>query len=360
MTGILQAQTIGGPFTNMVAYFPPMIFTAGDGHGGASCSGWVGSGSAVEVDTQYRDNGSSQWLAAPSSKAVNFSQGRKFDYWTGPVTDAYIFHDYTLASCQPIVGNENLNVQDSPTPSFPPFDDVIDFQAFFDNQFASGQSGASKDAVRNSLSWVTVSSQPGSPTAQARSVKCYSANQIQFGPDTDGRPAGVPLREFSQIRGRAWAVNPRLPVNEYQRIIYEQAFDIYQHFDNGGTVEVMFWTQNHLQAQSSIGPFVETVDFGDGKLWDLYVSTETLASGGAGDDHPYGIYYLQEQFQSGDAGWVDILAGLRYFNTNYVVSPDTPNPLDLPVWQVTHGWEIINTNFGPVPFRMLDYRLEIS
>lgn len=355
---VVDGTTIGGPFTKMIAYFPPAVITAGDGHGDASCSGWVGSGSPATADTAYADNGSSQWLTAPSSFAVNFTQGRKSDYWTGASTGSYTFHNYSAASCQPSAGNEFLDVPDSPAPVYGSF--PVDFQAFYDNQFDSGESGPSQDAVRNSRSWVTVSSQPGNPGARALSVKCYSANQVQFGPDTNGVPAGVPLSEFSKIRGRAWAANPLQPADEYQRVIYEEAFDCYQHYDNGGTVETMFWTYNHLQNPASIGPFVETVDLGSGPVWDLYVSTPTLAAGGAEDNHPYGIFYLQPQYQGDDIGWVDILRGMRYFSSNFAISAGTPNPLDLPVWQITHGWEIINTNFQPVPFQMLDYRLEIS
>ncbi len=351
-------RAIGGPFTRMIAYFPPVIVTAGDGHGGASCSGWVGSGSSVTADSAYADNGSSRWLTAPSGRYVNFTQGRKWDYWTGKSTGSYVFHDYSLASVQPAAGYEFLDVPDSPAPSYPPY--PVDFQAFYDNEFDSGEAGPSQSAVRNSRSWVTVSSQPGNPAARALSVKCYPANQVQFGPDSGGQPAGVPLSEFSRIRGRAWARNPLQPASEYQRVIYENAYDIYQHYDNGGTVETMFWTYNHLQNPASIGPYVETVDLGTGPVWDLYVSTATLASGGASDNHPYGIFYLQPDRQGDDIGWVDILKGLRYFSSYFVTSAGTPNPLDLPVWQITHGWEVVNTNFKPVPFGMSDYRLEIT
>ena len=351
----VDLPAIGGTYSHMVAYFPPPVIHAGSSSA-PSCSGWVGSGSAVAAETAYDDNGSSQWLAAPSSAFNNFTQGRKFDYWTGAIDGSYTFHDYSLGTCQPFAGNENLDVTDSPTPTYGDFD--ADFQAFYDNQFDSGESGPSQDAVRNSRSWVTVSSQPGDPAARPGSVKCYSANQVQFGPDSGGVPAGAPLAEFAKIRGRAWAANPLMPADEYQRVIYEEAFDVYQHYDNGGTVEVMFWTCNHLQDAASIGPLVETVNFGNGQLWDLYVSTNTLATGGSVDNHPYGIFLLQPQFQADDVGWVDILAGLRYFNSYFVISAGTPNPLDLPVWQVTHGWEIVNTDFGPVPFGMLDYRLE--
>lgn len=356
---VVSGATTGGPFTRMIAYFPPAVITAGDGHGGASCTGWVGSGSPAAADNAYADNGSSQWLTAPSSNYNNFTQGRKSDYWTLALpTGNYKVHDYSIATCEPHNGWEFTDVADSPNPSYGSFN--VDFQAFYDNEFDSGEGGATQNAIRNSSSWVTVASQPGPPSARALSVKGYSANQVQFGPDSGGMPAGVPLSEFSKIRGRAWAANPLQPADEYTRVIYEEAFDIYQHYDNGGTVETMFWTYNHFQNPASIGPHVETVDFGDGKLWDLYVSTPTLSGGGAEDNHPYGIFYLQPEYQGDNIGWVDILAGLRYFCSYFVASAITPNPLNLPVWQITHGWELVNTNFQPVPFQMTDYRLEIS
>jgi hypothetical protein len=349
----ITLPTIGGPFTAMIAYFPPMIIRAGTS-AAPSCSGWVGSGAGQRTDTAYTDNGSSQWLNAPSSNYNNFSQGRKVDHWTSATSQGnYKVHDYSLGSCEPFNGWEFTDVQDNPTPSFPPF--PIDFNAFYDNEFDTGEGGGAQNAVRNSTSWITVENQPGPPNARPLSVKGYSANQIQFGPSQ----AGVPLSSFNSIKARSWSVNPLTPADQYTNTVYEEAYDCYQHYDNGGTVEIMFWTYNHLQNPASIGPFVETVMI-SGIPWDLYVSSPTLAGGGTIDNHPYGIFYLQPAYQGDSIGWVNIRQGMRYFCSRYVKSVGTQNPLDLPLWQITHGWEVVNTNFRPTTFRMLDYKLVIT
>ena len=153
-------------------------------------------------------------------------------------------------------------------------------------------------------------------------MKSYPANQVNF-----TWPAFAPISSFKSIKAYADVDNP-----QGSGYIYEAAWDIYGHAHTsveGITLEIMFWTYNHGQDPliGSSGPAETGIDLnGDGKLWDLYMTPDTAATGGVTQNYSYGIWYLQDEYQE-DAGWVDILAGIRYFVANYVVAsgPDAPS-----------------------------------
>ena len=122
----------------------------------------------------------------------------------------------------------------------------------------------------------------------------------------------------------------------------------------------MFWQYNHNQ-DPYIGPLVETgVDLKDGRgpVWDLFMTADTAATGGLTDLYSYFIWYLQDEYQE-DAGWVNILYGLQYTAQYYVkTSGGAPaNPLDIPMYQITRGWEVCSTEYSPLDFRMNDYKI---
>ena len=129
---------------------------------------------------------------------------------------------------------------------------------------------------------------------------------------------------------------------------------------------MMFWTYNHAQDPhiGSSAPVETGIDLnGDGLPWDLYMTPDTAATGGVTGSYSYGIWYLQDAYQQPvERIWVDILAGLRYFLKYYVVAsgPGAPsNPLDIPLIQITRGWELCGTNYSPLPFRLNDYRVQM-
>ena len=220
---------------------------------------------------------------------------------------------------------------------------------------------AGENFIRYSGDWGCISTQPVTGVSDLTSVKSYPANQIQF--DTP-YPA---ISSFNAIRAYADVVNPAKPASGSPDIIYEAAWDIYGQAHtavSGISLEVMFWTYNHNQNPGSIGPRVESgIDLnGDGKLWDLYMTPDTAATGGVTNNYSYCIWYLQDEYQE-DAGWVNILAGLRYVCEYYVVpsGPGAPSdPLDIPIFQITRGWEICSTLYTPTEFRMRDYRIVLE
>ena len=352
------APLIGGPYTQMTGtYFPPPVVASGDGRGGAASAGWVGSGSGTDPDGPYIDDGSSAWSAPASYYGTRYSQGRKWQ----PSGGAQWQSDYSIASCGPNTWAAFGFYPDDPAPSYPGFS--IDYQAYYGNAWNGGETGALDSAINNSRSFAANVTEPGTPSAPLGSVKSYPANQLQF---TNAYAAGPPVSSFNRLRSYASKVNPGGSPSSTPDVIYEAAWDIYGYAhlaETFGTLEVMFWTRNHNQDPTSIGPTVETgIDFGDGKLWDLSMTPDTLATGGVAGQYSYGIFCLQEEFQE-DSGWVDIRAGLRYFLSRYVVTsgPGAPaNPLDVRLWQVTCGWEVCSTNYTPVQFRMLDYQLDIA
>jgi hypothetical protein len=350
---VFTPPAIGGQFTQMIAYFPPLIWTSGDGHGGTAVTGWAGSGSATATDGLFSDNGSTTWPVAPSTASGFRAQGRKYDPW-----EPQFRHDYALGALAPQAGEEYLFAQDSPAPSYPPY--ALSWMAYYDNTGVSaGTSGPEQSAANSSRSWLAVSEQPSAANPSAKNVETYPANQLQFS------GGGVPVSQFSVIRSYADAASPLLPAGSHPVVDYEAAWDIYGYAHTGVTgisLECMFWTRNHNQ-NPGIGPLADSgINFGDGRLWDLYVTADTAATGGVVNQYSYGIFYLQDAFQE-DSGWVDILAGLRYFLKYFVVpsGPSAPaNALAVPIYQITRGWEVVNTNGVPLPFRLNDYRLVIS
>ena len=344
---------IGGAFTAMTAYFPSMVVTTGVG-GRLNQAGYVGSGSPYVTNGWYVSDGSATGVSETWA-LLEFSEDQKRDIWS------FGARDFALGSCEPHPGIENQFVEDAAGP--PPAPVPVDYIAYYNNDFEAGLVGPSQTALRYSGNWVSIQNQPAPGTTDLTAVKCYPANQVSF-----IYPAGPAISAFKTIKGYANVVNPPGDDN----VIYEAAWDIYgfAHWDrNGGNTslpfisfECMFWTYNHGQ-DPYIGPLVETgvdLDDGRGPVWDLFMIPDTAATGGINDRYSYGIFYLQDAYQTpADATWVNILAGIRYFAQHYVVPTGgaPADPLNTPLYQVTRGWEVCSTFFQPLPFQMLDYRL---
>lgn len=351
----IQPALIGGRFTDVIAYFPPPTVLSGNG-GLLSQTGYVGSASAVATDGFFTDNGSSSWLTATSAAMLPFSQGRKFDW-----SSENFMRDYSIASCEPFCGADDIQINDAPD-LIPDYPFPISEQSYFANIWNPGEAGPNQNAVRNSTCWVSVASNPAEGNTDFTSVKGYPANQIQLSPL-------VPISQFKRIMGYYDSTSPFPPSQDYPQIIYESAWDIFgvAHTATAGiSFECMFWTYNHNQNPGGIGPQVESgIDLnGDGVLWDLWVTADTAATGGQNAAYSYGIWMLQPQFQSyAESGWVNILAGVRFFAANYVVpsgegAPD--NALDCPLWYITRGWEPCNSDYQPVTFRLNDWRVDMA
>lgn len=355
MAGVnITPNTIGGAFTRMVGYFPSFVVKNQNG-GRITQSGFVGSGASIAADGWYTDNGSATGIAG-NWLQLDWSEDQKYDVWSGG------FRKFSLGSCEPHLGYENFFITDPPPVPFAPSPGVS-FVAYFDNTFEAGLVGPEQSAVRNSTCWVDNSFQPNLGVVDETAVKCYAANQVTF-----PYPNGPAISSFNSITAYANVVNPSKGPNS--QIIYEAAWDCYgfAHLDrNSGStstplisLEIMFWTYNHNQSPN-IGPLVETsvdLDDGRGPVWDLYMTADTAATGGVNDKYSYLIFYLPDAYQE-DAGWVNILAGLRYASMNYVVtSGGAPaNPLNVSMYQITRGWEICSTEYSPLNFRMNDYKI---
>ena len=353
-------NSIGGAFTRMVAYFPSFVLENQDG-GRITQSGYVGSGASIAANGWFTDDGSATGVSEVWTN-LNLSEDQKYDVWSDK------FREFSLGTCEPFPGYENQFVDDPPpVPSAP--SPGVSFVAYFNNDFEAGLVGPSQSALRYSGNWVSSQYQPAPGTTDETAVKCYPANQVVF-----PYPAGPPISAFSSIMAYADVTNPATEPNS--SIIYEAAWDCYgfAHWDrNGGSpslpfisLEVMFWTYNHNQ-DPFIGPLVETnVDLQDGRgpVWDLFMTADTAATGGINDKYSYFIWYLQDAHQvaSGFVGWVNILYGIRYVSQYYVhTSGGAPaNPLDVPMYQITRGWEVCSTNFSPLDFRMNDYKIVMT
>ena len=353
--------TIGGRFTNVMPYVLPPVVLAQDG-GRIVTGGMVGAGSAVSVNYSNLNDGSATGVSG-NWDGLNLTEGLKRGTWASPPFTTYTVN-YALGSLEPFLGGSNLFIPGFTQPS--PFPGTM---AYFDNAWNGGEAGLDSNWVRTSSNWGVVSSNPAPGVLDPGSVKTYPANQFTFAGNTAPAPGTLPaISSFNSIRSYASVDNPGgFPAADYPEIIYEAAWDIYgaAHWDRinpDGTLpislEVMFWTRNHNQ-----GPFgftlAETgIDFGDGQLWDLYINA---TDGGVAQMYSYCVFYLQDAYQE-EAGWVDILAGLRYFLSHYVVTTGgaPSDPLDVPLLQITRGWEICSTNYQNLEFRLLDFRLEMT
>ena len=353
-------NSIGGAFTRMVAYFPSFVLENQNG-GRVTESGYVGSGASIAATGWFTDDGSSTGITGNWTQ-LNYSEDQKLDVWSGG------FRTFSLGTCEPHAGYENFFINDPPpVPSAP--SPGVDFVAYFDNTFEAGLVGPEQSAVRNSTNWVDNSFQPapGIPVDLEPAVKCYPANQVTF-----PYPAGPAISAFSSIKAYADVVNPSTAPNP--QVIYEAAWDCYgfAHWDRGTpaapliSLEVMFWTYNHNQSPN-IGPLVETnVDLKDGRgpIWDLFMTADSAATGGVNDKYSYFIFYIPDNLQvaSGHVGWVNILYGIRYVCQYYVVTTGgaPANPLNIPMYQITRGWEVCPTVYSPLNFRMNDYKIVMT
>ena len=351
-------NTIGGAFTRMVAYFPSFVLENQNG-GRITQSGYVGSGVATAANGWYVDDGSAVGVSEVWT-TLEYSEDQKYDIWSGG------FRTFSLGTPEPFPGYENQYVRD--TLPAPPSPAPIDFVAYYNNDFEAGYVGPSQSALRYSGNWVSSQYQPSPYVSDLTGVKCYPANQVSF-----PYPNGPAISDFQSVMAYADVVNPATEPNS--KIIYEAAWDNYgfAHWDrNQGaglpliSLEVMFWTYNHNQSPH-IGPLVEVgVDLKDGRgpVWDLYMTADSAATGGVNDKYSYGIWYLQDEYQvaNGYVGWVNILYGIRYFSQYYVVTTGgaPANPLDVPLYQFTRGWEVCSTNYSPLDFRMNDYKIVMT
>lgn len=347
-------STVGGYQTKGIVFFPSLVVSSQDG-GRRELSGWVGSGASISINSDYVDDGSSTGISG-NWFPIWFPEDHKHNPWSGQFQN-----DYALGSCEPLLGAENFFAADNPKPSYPPWQ--INSQAYYDNIFNAGEAGPEQNAVRNSANWISISSNPAPSNTDLGSVKCYPANQVNF-------TTAIPASQFGVIRSYANETSPYAaqPASAYPDVKYEAAWDIFGHAHtafSGITFECMFWTYNHNQDPhiGSVAPVETNIDLnGDGKLWDLYMTPDTAQNGGVAANYSYGIWYLQEAYQE-HSGWVDILAGVRYFLQYYVIpsGPGAPsNPLDVPLIQLTRGWEVCSTNYVPLPFRLNDFKIQIT
>jgi hypothetical protein len=257
-------------------------------------------------------------------------------------------------------------------PSNPSFPGYFSYQ---DNPFAGAASGPDGTSLRDPGNWIATIVQPPSEvnpnTGQYRvtdttSVKTSVCNQYIFTPMN----AGQAISGFNSIRSYRDKVNPN--GTGYN---YDASWDIYGWAHTAPqtyaiSLEVMFWTYYtglqypwNIQTRTS-APYETGLEFGDGNVWDLYMTDDTAATGGVTNSYSYGIFALHDTTPNvtHDIGWIDILSPLQYFVKHYVVtSGGAPaSPLSIPIWAIIEGWEMCSSNYAPAQFTHSDYRLEMS
>ena len=380
MTMPIAPATVGGRFTSCLPWTGQPVISTQDG-GRRQGGGWVGSGSPASPGS-VADNGSSSGITGTWAEMF-CTQGRNELTWSSYLpTDAaqpyYWFSaDYATGSRDPHPAGSSY-FAGSATFGAPLWPSNASFPGYFsyqDNPFAGAASGPDGTSLRDPGNWIATIVQPPSEvnpnTGQYRvtdttSVKTSVCNQYIFTPMN----AGQAISGFSSIRSYRDKVNPN--GTGYN---YDASWDIYGWAHTAPktyaiSLEVMFWTyytgtQNPWNIQSRTSqPYESGLEFGDGNVWDLYMTDDTAATGGVTNAYSYGIFALHDitPNTTHDVGWIDILSPLRYFVEHYVVtSGGAPaDPLDIPIWAVIEGWEMCSSNYAPAQFTHSDYRLEMS
>ena len=91
MAGVtITPATIGGPFTNLIAYFPSLTVTSQNG-GRISKAGFTGSGASIAVNSYFTDDMSASGLARQlvSDKSFRGSEDRSVEQWFTAVRAGY-------------------------------------------------------------------------------------------------------------------------------------------------------------------------------------------------------------------------------------------------------------------------------
>ena len=369
---------VGGRFSNALPWMGEPVITTQDG-GRRRAAGWVGSGSAAAVG-KIADNGSSSGVTG-TWQQVNLSQGVNENTWSSylPTNAApwYWFKaDYTAGAMEPFPGLSSYfpgTTEFAGIPLYASQPAAPGYFSYQDNPFAGASSGPDGTALRDPGNWIAQITQPPSQTDPATgqyritdttSVKTSVCNQYI------ANMPGVAVSALQSMRGYRNQVNPA-----GTGFNYDASWDIYGWAHTAPhqfaiSLEVMFWTwwtglqfPWNIQSRTS-APYETGLDFGDGNIWDLYMTDDTAATGGVTNSYSYAIFALHDPSPNAtaDIGWADLLTPLRYFLEHYVVtSGGAPaSPLDVPIWAVIQGWEVCSTNYAPAQFTHLDTRFELS
>ena len=378
----IKPATVGARFSNALPWVGQPVITTRDG-GRREQGGWVGSGSSHSPGS-VADNGSSAGVAGNwGGYGIEYSQGRNQATWSSYLpTDnppwVYYTVDYTTGSLEPHASGPDYNAGNA---SFGPMwgsnPTFTGYWSYYDNAFAGIDAGPDWTALRDPGNWIAVINQPPSEinpgTGQhyvldTGSIKTSYANQYNFTPAN----VGVPISDFQSITAYRSKLNPGNAGCNYDSSwdIYGWAHSVPEQY--AISLEVMFWTYwSGTQAPWNIAPTStpteSMLDFGDGNIWDLYMTADTAATGGVTNSYSYGIFCLHDISGNGpapqiDSGWIDILTPLKYFVSHYVVTSNgaPSEPLDVPIWQIIEGWELASSDYVPVQFTHLDGRLEMS
>ncbi len=381
MTMPVTPPTVGGRFTNALPWTGQPVLLTQDG-GRHEAASWAGSGSDITAGSQSDDGSSSGVTGTWSS--LFCAQGLVRKTWSSFLpTDAppwyYYSDDFAVGASEPYPGGPGLQTGGAfagtplygSNPSFP------GYWAYFDNGFAGASAGPDWTSLRDPGNWAVVINQPPSEidpqtgqyyVTDTTEIKTDASNQYNFTPPN----VGAPISGFNSITAYRNKLNPgNAGCN------YDANWDIYGWAHTGPmayatSLECMFWTywsgtQAPWNIAASSTPTESELEFGDGNVWDLYMTPDTAATGGVTNAYSYGIFCLHDISGNGpapapDTGWIDILTPLKYFVKHYVVtSGGAPaDPLDIPIWQIIEGWEMASSDYVPVQFTHLDTRLEMS
>lgn len=373
--------TIGGRFTHIIAFFSAPVISSGDG-GRTDQAGFNGSGNTQASDAHYLNNGGSAAVSGTWTDLKWSMGGTHFDPWTQP--DPYNppqiphWRGFGLGSCEPQLSTDGFLFTDTNLiDTVSPFGGTF---AFFDNGFATGV-GPHQTVLRSAREWVTVANDPANGTADTGAVLASITNQFSF-PRVNNLIQGIPISQFGSIFSYHSSVDPfsSVPPASNTAVQYDGSWDTYghAHVDKTNTdgslaisFECQFYTRNYNQGP--FGPLFVQVETGidlndDGLLWDLWTTFHVIADGGVAQKYSYAIWVLEPAFQTSTV-WVNLLAGIRYFASRYVITtPGTAtsgqtvpaSPLDIPLTQIVLGWESCSTNYTPTPFSNLDYKLQMT
>ena len=374
---VVTPNTVGARFSNAVPWMgQPAVFSQDGGH--RKIGAFTGTGSA-QSPGQIADDGSATGIKG-TWNYLYLSEGTKQLTWASYIDSnaspwLYYKTNYAVGSLEPFPGipsyyNPSLGLANwQSNPSFP------GYYGYQDSPFGGQASGPDNVSMRDPSYFVVSCTQPANEInpsngmyyiSDITSIKTDFSSAYSFNTPT-------PLSSFSKIRSYRNKVNPG-PTS----IGYDTNWDVYGNahtgpaFDNI-TFECMFWTYysgNQVPGGSAInGQPVETnLDFGDGNLWNLFLSPSSQTTGGVSASYSFAIYCLTNATSNGpgpsnpDVGWVDLLSPLRYFARNYVVTSNggPANPLDIPIWVIISGWEVANTGYVPAEFINLDFKLQLA
>ena len=290
-------QTVGGRFSNALPWTGQPVISTQDG-GRRRKGGWAGSGSAVSPGSNA-DNGSSSGIKGTwGGYGIQLSQGRNDATWSSyHYSDAepwlYYTVDYVTGAAEPHASGPAFNAGSGAfgAPLYASNETFPGYWSYYDNAFMGLQLGPGLD-VAAGPGELDRGDHPAAPGDQpgdglpyvtdTGSIKTSIANQYNFTPANEGV---APISGFNSITAYRNKLNPGgTGVN------YDASWDIYGWAHTAPeqyaiSLEVMFWTYWNAPRPRGTSPPPpprrSMLEFGDGNVWDLYMTPDTARHRGS-------------------------------------------------------------------------------